>query len=377
MPNPTLRSIPGVLALLACAAFVGLASADVKVSATPAKNTIRIRWKFPCAGPPPEIGEADTTTTGNPPDEPPADVCLTELLAQSDNFDNRIFAFGCFRADTIATGVLTRGCSQAGWNQIEASTAAPFAAVGLWSTPDAGPPDTPLSARIERTVTPALVPDIVTITFLQGGLQARTVSAGDVANAILKLIVYPDQASADADAAHLTGAGSAFFGQVTLDGASGSLIPLQGFSALDFALQSVGGVLTATPLLGLNKVVLVPDANQAVVTMVADPQSTPETTVGVGDGSPIGLRLSPRPNPFAGGVAFSFNLPQQAPASLELYDLLGRRVRSWRWDGLAAGEHLVRWDGRTDTGARAPAGTLMLRLTAMGTSITEKVVRLP
>src|SRR6185295_12546510 len=238
------------------------------------------------------------------------------------------------------------------------------------------PPDTPLSARIQRTVVP-LAPDIVSVTFLGGGMQARTTSPGDVAHAVMKLIVYPNQAAADADAAQLTGAGSAFFGQVTLDGASGSLVPVQGFSLADFLLQSVGGLVTATPLVGLNKVAMVPDANTAVVTMVADPQSTPESTVGVGDASSMELSLSPRPNPFAGGVAFSFNLPHQAPASLELYDLLGRRVRSWRWDGLAAGAHLVRWDGRTDAGARAPAGTLLLRLTAMGRSITEKVVRVP
>jgi len=376
MLKPTLRGVLGVLGLLACAASVDLASADVKVSCTPAKNTVRIRWKFPCAGPPPEIGVADTTTTGNPPNTPPADVCLTELLAQSDNFDNRIFAFGCCRGDTVTTGVRTEGCSQAGGLRTQASTDVPYAAVGLWSAPGAVPPDTPLSARIQRTVVP-LAPDIVSVTFLGGGMQARTTSPGDVAHAIMKLIIYPNQAAADADAAQLTGAGSAFFGQVTLDGASGSLVPVQGFSLADFLLQSVGGLVTATPLVGLNKVAMVPDANTAVVTMVADPQSTPESTVGVGDASSMELSLSPRPNPFAGGVAFSFNLPHQAPASLELYDLLGRRVRSWRWDGLAAGAHLVRWDGRTDAGARAPAGTLLLRLTAMGRSITEKVVRVP
>lgn len=377
MPDPTLKSVLGVLALCACTAFADLASADVHVSCTPAHNKIRIRWKFPCAGPPPEIGDADTTTTGSPPGEPPADVCLTELVEQSDNFDNRIFAFGCCRADTIATGVLTRGCSQAGGTRTEASTDAPYAAVGLWSVPDAAPPDSPVSARIQRIVVPGPAPDIVSVTFLEGGMQTRTISPGDVSNATLKLIVYPDQASADADAALLTGAGSAFFGQVTLVGASGSLVPLQGFSIADFLLQGGNGSFTATPVIGLNKVAPVPDANTAVVSMVGDPQTTSESYVGVGDASSFGLRLSPRPNPFAGGVAFWFSLPQRMPASLELFDLLGRRVRGWRWDGLAAGDHLVRWDGRTDAGARAPAGALLLRLSAMGRSITEKVVRLP
>ena len=208
-------------------------------------------------------------------------------------------------------------------------------------------------------------------------MQTKTVSPGDIANATLKLIVYPDAAAAQADEGSWTGAGSAFFGQATLVGATGLVETLQGFSIGDFIVLGSGDAFTARPIGGLNKVALVPDANAAVVSMVADPQAAPQATVGVGELPSSGLRLAPRPNPFAGGVAFSFSLPQQGGASLELFDMLGRRVRGWHWDGLAAGEHLVRWDGRTDAGARVPSGALMLRLTAMGRSISEKVVSLP
>ncbi len=103
-----------------------------------------------------------------------------------------------------------------------------------------------------------------------------------------------------------------------------------------------------------------------------------EVIVGVGGSSPKVLALAPaQPNPSSGGVAFRFSLPEPGPVSLEVFDLLGRRMRTWRWDGLAAGEHAVKWDGRTDGGARAPAGALLYRLTAMGKTLTQKAVWLP
>jgi hypothetical protein len=47
------------------------------------------------------------------------------------------------------------------------------------------------------------------------------------------------------------------------------------------------------------------------------------------------------------------------------------------WSALPAGEHGVRWDGRTEGGARSPAGMVIYRLTAMGKVLTKKAVRLP
>jgi subtilisin family serine protease len=94
--------------------------------------------------------------------------------------------------------------------------------------------------------------------------------------------------------------------------------------------------------------------------------------------SPAVLALSPaEPNPSAGEIALRFALPASTPALLEVFDPMGRRLRSWRWERLDAGEHLVRWDARTESGGRAPAGILLVRLTALGRTITSKLVRLP
>ena len=101
-----------------------------------------------------------------------------------------------------------------------------------------------------------------------------------------------------------------------------------------------------------------------------------QAIVGVG-GIPRILALAPAmPNPSGSDVNFRFSLPEAGPVSLAVFDLMGRRVRSWTWSALPAGEHGVRWDGRTDAGSRASAGTVILRLTAMGKTLTRKAVRL-
>jgi hypothetical protein len=98
----------------------------------------------------------------------------------------------------------------------------------------------------------------------------------------------------------------------------------------------------------------------------------------VGDATAPELALAPsEPNPFADDVALRFELPASGAARLEVFDLQGRRLRAWRWSDLAAGEHRLRWDGRTEAGARAPGGMLVLRLTALDRVVTTKIVRLP
>lgn len=102
-----------------------------------------------------------------------------------------------------------------------------------------------------------------------------------------------------------------------------------------------------------------------------------EAIVGVGGPKAGVLALAPaKPNPSRGSVAFRFSLPKQGPVSLDVFDLAGRRLKSWRWSNLQAGDHSVAWDGRTEAGRSAPAGTVLLRLNAMGKTLTQKAVRL-
>lgn len=102
-----------------------------------------------------------------------------------------------------------------------------------------------------------------------------------------------------------------------------------------------------------------------------------EAIVGVGGPTPRVLSFAPaKPNPSKGDVAFRFTLPTEGPVELSVFDLAGRRLKSWQWNSLPPGDHSVAWNGRTDSGRQAPAGALLLRLNAMGRTLTQKAVRI-
>ncbi|NNE09535.1 MAG: T9SS type A sorting domain-containing protein [Gemmatimonadetes bacterium] len=75
------------------------------------------------------------------------------------------------------------------------------------------------------------------------------------------------------------------------------------------------------------------------------------------------LSLGIRPNPVAKGteVQFHVSLPD-ADASLVIYDLNGRRVRSLIGSGIGAGPHVITWDGRNERGRAVGSGIYFSRL---------------
>jgi hypothetical protein len=99
--------------------------------------------------------------------------------------------------------------------------------------------------------------------------------------------------------------------------------------------------------------------------------------VGVGEEAPLKGQLSfraPRPNPSHGTVTLTFGLPTSAEATLEVFDVLGRRVRRWEWPLLAAGTHSVDWNGTTDSGHTLPVGVFLCRLRVGTETRSQKVI---
>lgn len=84
---------------------------------------------------------------------------------------------------------------------------------------------------------------------------------------------------------------------------------------------------------------------------------------------------APRPNPVSAGTVFSFAVPREAVAEIEVLDLRGRRVRTVTRQEVDPGRHLIAWDGRDGEGRPLGAGNYVARLRVRGAGIDETMTR--
>ncbi|MFH1501565.1 MAG: FlgD immunoglobulin-like domain containing protein [Candidatus Eisenbacteria bacterium] len=86
--------------------------------------------------------------------------------------------------------------------------------------------------------------------------------------------------------------------------------------------------------------------------------------------------LPPSPNPFSAGTRLSFVLPSPSHASLELFDVAGRRVAVLADRVMGGGEHEVVWNGRDTDGNDCAPGIYFARLVAeRGGTARARVVK--
>ncbi len=106
-----------------------------------------------------------------------------------------------------------------------------------------------------------------------------------------------------------------------------------------------------------------------------DPAAQP-SPVAVGDGStPARLELAPpAPNPVRGAARFAFALPVAGEVRLDLFDALGRHIRTLAAGSLPAGRYVRGWDTRDDAGRVTPAGIYLARLMGAATTATRRFV---
>jgi flagellar hook assembly protein FlgD len=103
----------------------------------------------------------------------------------------------------------------------------------------------------------------------------------------------------------------------------------------------------------------------------------PDTSTAVEDRTahPSALAITGnRPNPFNPSTTISFTLPQPGRASLAVYDITGRKVRTLVSWNLRAGEHSVVWDGRHERGETVSSGVYIAQLRAGKTSANRRMV---
>ena len=67
------------------------------------------------------------------------------------------------------------------------------------------------------------------------------------------------------------------------------------------------------------------------------------------------------PNPFNASIEAGYSVPGPGRLQVDLYDALGRRVRSWSQHEQRAGRDVWHWDGRDRVGAEAASGVYAIR----------------
>ncbi len=91
--------------------------------------------------------------------------------------------------------------------------------------------------------------------------------------------------------------------------------------------------------------------------------------------SPAGGRLLPAvPNPFNPQTRIDFSLRQADTATVEIFDLSGRRVRTLLRESRDAGSHSVVWDGRGDDGRQLASGVYLVQLRGGDFTESRRVV---
>jgi hypothetical protein len=98
----------------------------------------------------------------------------------------------------------------------------------------------------------------------------------------------------------------------------------------------------------------------------------------VGDERPTVFSLEQNePNPFKGSTAIQFAVPHVEQIRIEVFDLLGRRIRTLADGSFAVGLHSVQWDQRDDRGNPARPGIYMYRMTAGAFRSQRKMLLTP
>lgn len=90
---------------------------------------------------------------------------------------------------------------------------------------------------------------------------------------------------------------------------------------------------------------------------------------------PSRYKLYPNyPNPFNGGTAIQYDLPQNGLVSLKIYNALGQEVRTLvsKWQG--KGVYTVNWDSRDNQGSTVAGGLYLYRLTAGSYTAVRKMM---
>ena len=80
------------------------------------------------------------------------------------------------------------------------------------------------------------------------------------------------------------------------------------------------------------------------------------------------------PNPFNPSTQIQFSLPQNSKIRLEIFNLLGQKVRVLVDNALPAGSHIIEWNGRNEHGVEVASGIYFYRMVAENFVQTKRML---
>jgi hypothetical protein len=83
-----------------------------------------------------------------------------------------------------------------------------------------------------------------------------------------------------------------------------------------------------------------------------------------------------RPNPFSDATTIAFSVPNRTHVQIEVYNILGQKVRTLVNETMEANSYVRQWDGRADGGTKVSSGIYFYKMVAGDFSATRKAVLL-
>ncbi len=127
------------------------------------------------------------------------------------------------------------------------------------------------------------------------------------------------------------------------------------------------------------------DLHRESTVQIRSPSGSSDLTLLVGTGSYVQEKVNELtttdlqlrrsgPNPFREKTRLTYTLPSQGDVKLEVFDVLGRRVRVLVEESRDTGTYHATWDGANDVGRRVASGVYLGRLSFKGKTLTQKLV---
>lgn len=82
------------------------------------------------------------------------------------------------------------------------------------------------------------------------------------------------------------------------------------------------------------------------------------------------------PNPFTDATSIKFSVPSRTHVQIEVYNILGQKVRTLVDETMEGNSYVREWDGRADAGAKVSSGIYFYKMVAGDYSATRKAVLL-